>query len=434
MRSPSTRSLPAEEGGDLEAAVVADGGDPVLLPVDRAAAVAVVAGQVPAVAAGLDDVADAGPGSLQAERHAALVVDAAEAYEVGAQLRGEPGHLLVGVDDEQGVLAGEGVGEPGPGGRGLGLLEGAAVEEPAVLVVVGQDGLVVRAEPERSGALPGLGEPAGLGQLVPGSGGGDEVHAAGRADRGELVVVAGQQQLRPRLLAVGVDADQVGGVGHRRLVDHDQVTGAEAPALVVALRGARGQPILGGEPAGDVAGVQAFAGEDFGGDLGGGQADHPARLPGPQSRVLPGLGEGADHEALAGAGRADQGLDLRAGGEDAAYGGGLVGAELDALGGQVGDEPVRLGHGDGRRVTVGGGGREEPLVVQVVRGGVEPAARRLVGRRAVGQPEVIGQSGVARPAGIQRDRQFQGLGGQPVEETADLLRRRGGRAGRAGRC
>ena len=137
-----------EEGGDLEAAVVADGGDPVLLPVDRAAAVAVVAGQVPAVAAGLDDVADAGPGPLQAERHAVLVVDSAEADEVGAQLRGEPGHLLVGVDDEQRVLAGEGVGEPGPGGRGLRLLEGAAVEESAVLVVVGQDGLVPLAEPE----------------------------------------------------------------------------------------------------------------------------------------------------------------------------------------------------------------------------------------------------------------------------------------------
>ena len=256
---------------------------------------------------------------------------------------------------------------------------------------------------------------------MPGSGGGDQVHAAGGADRGELVVVTGQQQLRPGLLAVGVDADQVGGVGHRRLVDHDQVTRAEAPALVVALGGAGGQPILGGEPAGDVAGVQTFAGENLGGDLGGGQADRPARLPVPQSRVLPGLGEGADHEALAGAGRADQGLDLRAGGEDAAYGGGLVSAELDALGGQVGDEPVRLGHGDGRRVPVGGGGREEPLLVQVVGGGVEPAARRLVGRGAVGQPQLLGQRGVSRPAGVQRDRKFQGLGGQTVEETADLL-------------
>ena len=211
-----------------------------------------------------------------------------------------------------------------------------------------------------------------------------------------------------------------GGVGHRRLVDHDQVSGAEAPALVVALRGVCGQPILGGEPAGDVAGVEALAGEDLGGDLRGRQADHPARLPVLRSRFLPGLGEGADHEALAGAGRADQGLDLRAGGEDPAYGGGLVGAELDALGGESGDEPVGLGHRQGGCLAVGGGGREEPLLVQVLGRRVEPAARSLVGRRPVGQAELLGQRGVTRSAGVQRNRQLQGLGGQPVEKLADL--------------
>ena len=60
-------------------------------------------------------------------------------------------------------------------------------------------------------------------------------------------------------------------------------------------------------------------------------------------------------------------------------------------------------------------------MVQVVRGGIEAAARCLVGRGAVGQPQVIGQRGVSRPAGVQRDRKFQGLGGQTVEETTDLL-------------
>src|SRR5918993_2440346 len=88
--------IPPTVGDDLEAAVVADGGDPVLLAVDRSAVVAAVAGQVPAVATGLDDVTDSGPGPLPAERHALLVIDSAEAYEVGAELRGEPGHLLVG--------------------------------------------------------------------------------------------------------------------------------------------------------------------------------------------------------------------------------------------------------------------------------------------------------------------------------------------------
>ena len=43
--------------------------------------------------------------------------------------------MLVGVDDQQHLAADEGVGEPGSGRCGLGLVEGAAVEEAAVLVV-----------------------------------------------------------------------------------------------------------------------------------------------------------------------------------------------------------------------------------------------------------------------------------------------------------
>ena len=132
---------------DLDTAVVADGSDPVLLPVDGASAVAVVAGQVPAVASGLDNVADAGPGPLQAKRHT-LLIDFAEAYQIGAQLGGEPGHLLVRVDDEQRVLTAEGVGEPRSGRRGLRLVERAAVEEAAMFVIVGQHGLVMLAEPK----------------------------------------------------------------------------------------------------------------------------------------------------------------------------------------------------------------------------------------------------------------------------------------------
>ena len=62
-----------------------------------------------------------------------------------------------------------------------------------------------------------------------------------------------------------------------------------------------------------------------------GQPEHPALAAPPSQRgVGPAAGERADDERLAGAGRADQRLDPRAGGEDAAHGGGLVDAELDA--------------------------------------------------------------------------------------------------------
>ena len=57
----------------------------------------------------------------------------------------------------------------------------------------------------------------------------------------------------------------------------------------------------------------------------------------------PGAGQGADDEALAGARRADEGLEARAGGEDPGHGGGLVDAELDALAAEVLDEPVAPG-------------------------------------------------------------------------------------------
>ena len=54
----------------------------------------------------------------QPERDAVLV-DAAEADEFGAHLGAEPGGLLVGVDDQQRMSAGEGVGQPGLGGQAV---------------------------------------------------------------------------------------------------------------------------------------------------------------------------------------------------------------------------------------------------------------------------------------------------------------------------
>ena len=85
------------------------------------------------------------------------------------------------------------------------------------------------------------GEAAGLGQLVAGAGVGEQLHAAAGADRGELAVVADQQQLRAGRLDVPVDCGEVGGVGHRGLVDHDQVArrAAATPASLGRVRSRR---------------------------------------------------------------------------------------------------------------------------------------------------------------------------------------------------
>ena len=199
-------------------------------------------------------------------------------------------------------------------------------------------------------------------------------------------MVADQQQLRAGGLDVAVDRGQVRGVGHRGLVDDDQVARRAA-----ARRGRRrprglvGEAVLGGEPAGDVAGGEAFAGEDLGGDLAGGQPDHASLLPVPQVGVLPGLGERADDEGLAGAGRADQRLDLRAGGEDAAHGGGLVGAELDPGLGEPGRRTplaaVRLSAGAPRCDRGRGAGRVRCGHARGWRRAARRARRRPSGRR-----------------------------------------------------
>jgi hypothetical protein len=156
---------------DDQAAVVEGVQDAELLAVDRSAGIAVEAGEFPGVAAGLDQVASSGPGAVQAERDGVLV-DVPEPDQVGAQLGGQAGGLFVGVDDEQRIPSGEGVGQPGPGGGLFGLLERAAVDQAAVLVVVREHGLIAVPQPQRRRTFPGGAEPAGLGQLVPQAAGG----------------------------------------------------------------------------------------------------------------------------------------------------------------------------------------------------------------------------------------------------------------------
>ena len=143
----------ASDGGDVEAAVVADGGDLVGLAVDRAAPVALD----PARSQPLQRAWTRSPTPATVPCEASGTpssVDAAEPDELGAQLRGQAGGLLVGVDQQQRALPGEGVGQPGAGGGLLGLLAGAGVEQPAVLVVGRAARLVAVAQPQRRLALP----------------------------------------------------------------------------------------------------------------------------------------------------------------------------------------------------------------------------------------------------------------------------------------
>jgi hypothetical protein len=151
---------------------------------------------------------------LQPERHPRLL-DLSEADQLDAQRGGQPGGLLVGVDEQKRPVPGEGVTQPRRGGGGLGLLEGPGVDQPTVPVVVAQHLGIAAAQPQRRLPLPRLAKPARLGQLVAGTGLGEQVHPAARANRGQLAVIADQQQLRPGGVHVAVNRGQGGGVGHR---------------------------------------------------------------------------------------------------------------------------------------------------------------------------------------------------------------------------
>ena len=119
------------------------------------------------------------------------------------------------------------------------------------------------------------------------------------ADRGELVDVADQQQMR----SVGDRLDQLVGqdhVHHRGLIDHDQigVQGVVAVVFGVAAGLQLQQPVNGG---GLVAGQ---LGQPLGGPAGG-RDQHHGRLLGRGE-----LDDGADGEALAAARPAGQHRDL----------------------------------------------------------------------------------------------------------------------------
>lgn len=124
---------------------------------------------------------------------------------------------------------------------------------------------------------------------------------------------------------------------------------------------------------------------------------HPDRSPARgQGRTR--LGEGVDDQRLPGPGRADQGLDPGAEGEQAADRGGLVFPQPDPHVDQVVEEPLRQPR---RHGGVAGGGRGEKGAsgVHVLRGGGAGPGTGVAGLRT-GLPRVLG----APAADPRRDR------------------------------
>jgi hypothetical protein len=94
-----------------------------------------------------------------------------------------------------------------------------------VLIVFIQRGGVPVAQPQRGGTFPSGGEPDRLGQLHVPEPTGQQRHGAAAFDRGELLLVPGQDQFAAVAGRIGDYRGQVGYGDHRPLVGHDQRAG-----------------------------------------------------------------------------------------------------------------------------------------------------------------------------------------------------------------
>ena len=161
-----------------------------------------------------------------------------------------------------------------------------------------------------------------------------------------------------------------------------------------------------------------------------------AARPVPQRGVLPRLGQRADDEGLAGAGRADQRLDPRTGGEHAAHRGGLVGAELDTGLGQLRRRTAAtLGAASAAapRAQPAAASARSVCTWSGVTYSVAPGRLRTRTRRwrAAARPAAPSSPGRSpRRAAVASS---SAALGQRVQQPRDLGRRRGRRGGRAAR-
>ena len=183
--------------------------------------------------------------------------------QLGADLRRQLRGHRVGAHDQQRPVAFQDVGEVAADRGRDHLLLGAA-PDPPVRVVDRDHVRVAHPQPDRGGALPGVGEPVDLGQLDGVGVAHQQLEHASGPDRGELFVVAGVEQLRAGGGDDRGDAVEVVGGAHPGLVDHDQVLGAQPlthPALLVGLEPVqeppgvhRVEPVFDEHPRGDIRG------------------------------------------------------------------------------------------------------------------------------------------------------------------------------------
>ena len=220
---------------------------------------------------------------------------------------------------------------------------------------------VTCAEGEACVAFPGVGEAPDVGEFGGFGVLGDQAEGAAGVGRGELGVVADEEELRAGGVGGAGEGGEFHGAGHGGFVDDDELVGAEVPPVVVCVQ--RRQ--LGHEAlvaafstiaVGEVGGVlglldhvAALFGAEAGGfvdpfgDVLGGDADRVGQ-DGRRGRgrgqrddrafavcEFPAGGEGGQEAGLAGPGGPDQGLELLPARRDPVKRTDLVGAQADAV-------------------------------------------------------------------------------------------------------
>ena len=240
--------------------------------------------------------------------------------QLGPDLRRQLFGHGVAPHDQQRPVALQDVGQV-PADRGRDHLLLGAAPDPPVRVVDRDDVRVAHAQPDRGGALPGVGEPVDLGQLDRAGVAHQQLEHAAGPDRGELLVVAGIEQLGAGGGDDRGDSIEVLGGAHAGLVDHDQVLRAQwvaHPALLVRAEPAQELPgVQRGEPVLD---------EHLRGHVRGRHTEDPAA-----DLLLPHLGQRPDGAGLPGSRRSDQHVAAPPGRQDLQHRLLLIGPEPGCL-------------------------------------------------------------------------------------------------------
>ena len=254
-------------GDGLDAEQVAVGQHPAGLPCLDGMVVLGADDQV--TGAGFRAVGDADRGA---------VLDDAETDQVVADAAGQFAAQRVVRGHQQRVGAVRGQGDVG-GRSGVDHLLRFPAVDPAVAVVVGQDGGVAVPQAQAGFSFPGGAEPDGFGEPGVAEGDREQGHAAAVFDRLELAGVSGQNDLGAAGGGVGDQVGQVRAGDHRGLIDDQQRARADGDRAPGAAAAGQVSQELGG-----VVGHRDPGGQGVAGGLGRGDADH---------RAQPGGGPGA---------------------------------------------------------------------------------------------------------------------------------------------